>query len=118
VRTALGVSAYVGANALVAVLLDDAGDAWLVSTAVIHVAVAWAVRRPHALLLPLTFIAVLALVDKLVIRSNGQGDCHDWCGDMALWGGFVVFWLPVALLASTGTLVALWSARVLRNALS
>jgi hypothetical protein len=114
VRTALGVGAYFAANVFAILILGD-HDAWFVSTVVIHVALALAGRRPHVLLLPLVFIAALAIFDKFVLRSNGTGDCHDWCGDLALWGGFLVFWLPLALFATTGTLLVIWFARLLHN---
>jgi hypothetical protein len=111
VRAALFIGAYLASCALAAwaafTVGDEEGSGWFVSTAVIHVAVALVGRRWSVLLLPLLFMAVLAVFDKLIYRSNGKGDCHDWCGDTALWAGFVIYWLPLALFACVSTLLLL-----------
>jgi hypothetical protein len=113
VRTALGLAAYLAANGLAWLTLGGSeGSAWFLSTALIHVALAAFGRRWRVLLLPPLFMAGLAAVDKFLYRSNGKGDCHDWCGDLALAAGFTVFWLPLALLATASTLFILALVRV------
>jgi hypothetical protein len=114
VRAALVIGGYLAASAIAAVTLGESeGIAWFLSTILIHVALAVVARRWRVLVLPFAFMAILALADALFIGADTGDDCHDWCGSMTWTGGFVIFWLPYALLATGATLGLLASARLL-----